>query len=496
MRTPSDPNLADRSMVAVKGGTAGITALLNLPIRMGITLANTHILGPAAYGLVHVGLMIAGVVQQMASLGSAGGIVRYTAKYEARGEKAKARFLIKRVALIMALVGLAAMFLLNMLADPIASWLEKDGLRIILPVLAALIPIGLIGGTAMAALRGMQHIRTKVILEDLVVPPVVLAALLIVLVKGWGLPGVLGVQLIGGALGTFLGWVWLKRWLGWTPVKAIKTAEFWRFSLPLAGTRLVAQTTKRLDIFLAAIFLPATQVGVYALATRLAPLVGLAGDRMNLAFGPRSVQILEEGRIEDVGYLMAASARWALLWAGLLALPFILAGPGIMRLFGRGFTGGAIALGILATGKLVSSACGPSGSLLTMSGHSGWTLATTLFFLFIQVSLAVTLIPRLGVRGAAIATASALVLTNLARLGLTHRLVRAHPFTPRLFALVVLFCCLALGGKLAEGNGLPVLATTAVVGVVWLGFGLVAGLTASEREDVMAWIGKLWRKNS
>jgi len=484
----------DSSVLALKGVTAGLTGLLNIPVRMAITLANTHILGPAAYGLVHVALMIINVTRQLLGLGAPKGLVRFAARHQARDETAKTRFLVRRTAAILLIEGLVAMAALNLLAEPLAGMFHKRGLTGIITILSPLVPLGLLGAVAMSSLQGMQHIRTRAILEDLVVPPVVLCCLIAVLLGGWGLPGVLAVQLTGGALGVALGWIYLRRLLGLKPVEKVPMGEFWRFSLPLAGNSLVAQTIRRLDILIAALFLPAAQVGVYALATRLAPLVGLAQERFNRAFGPRAVQILEEERSEDVGSLMAASARWALVWAGLLALLFILAGAEIGGLFGRGFAGSAAALGILAVGRLISSACGPSGSLLTMSGHSGWTLFSTLFFLSIQISLAVTLIPWLGVKGAALATASALVATNLLRLFIAWRLVGAHPVRWRLTGLFGLFFLIASAGLFFESTGGFHLVIAGAAAATWVIIGWFAGLTVLERKRALSWMRGAWRK--
>ncbi len=83
---------------------------------------------------------------------------------------------------------------------------------------------------------------------------------------------------------------------------------------------------------------------------------------------------------------------------------------------------------ILAGAMLFATACGMVDMLLNMAGRTSWTLANSVAALAVMVVVDLLLIPPLGILGAAIGWAAAILTNNL--LPLTQLLVayRLHPF--------------------------------------------------------------------
>ena len=81
--------------------------------------------------------------------------------------------------------------------------------------------------------------------------------------------------------------------------------------------------------------------------------------------------------------------------------------------FGPEFEMAATALMIMAVGQLVTMIRGPLGALLTMGGHERAQLLLTLVGLAMTVALALLLIPRYGLAGAAIAQAASLIFRSV-----------------------------------------------------------------------------------
>jgi O-antigen/teichoic acid export membrane protein len=100
----------------------------------------------------------------------------------------------------------------------------------------------------------------------------------------------------------------------------------------------------------------------------------------------------------------------------------------LLHVFGRSFTAGDTALLVLAAGQLVNAGAGPTGALLTMTGRQKWELANTLSMVAFNFVLNLILIPRMGVIGAAIATAASIATINGLKLVQVYMLLglRAH----------------------------------------------------------------------
>jgi O-antigen/teichoic acid export membrane protein len=84
-----------------------------------------------------------------------------------------------------------------------------------------------------------------------------------------------------------------------------------------------------------------------------------------------------------------------------------------MGLFGPDFRVGSSALVILAAGQFVNAAVGSVGYLLVMTEYHKIVLNITVLSAFLNIALNGILIPRLGILGAALATATSIITFNI-----------------------------------------------------------------------------------
>ncbi len=80
----------------------------------------------------------------------------------------------------------------------------------------------------------------------------------------------------------------------------------------------------------------------------------------------------------------------------------------LLSLFGGAFTAGYLVMVILLAGILAKALVGPAETLLMMAGKQNICVLLYAGALIANISLNVLLIPGLGIKGAAIATASAM----------------------------------------------------------------------------------------
>jgi O-antigen/teichoic acid export membrane protein len=111
--------------------------------------------------------------------------------------------------------------------------------------------------------------------------------------------------------------------------------------------------------------------------------------------------------------LASISAKMMTLLASPILLAFIFLPGLVLTIFGSEFRDGSSALTILALGQFVNVATGSVGYILIMTGHERTERNIAASFVLINAILNFILIPRLGIEGAALATATSLALRNL-----------------------------------------------------------------------------------
>ena len=112
--------------------------------------------------------------------------------------------------------------------------------------------------------------------------------------------------------------------------------------------------------------------------------------------------------------LARLSARGALGVAFVTALVLVGFGTELLGLFGAGFEAAYLPLLVLLIGEIVSAATGPVGFFLTMTGRQLIATRIEAITSVIAVGLALVLIPRDGILGAAIAVATGSALRSAA----------------------------------------------------------------------------------
>ena len=121
------------------------------------------------------------------------------------------------------------------------------------------------------------------------------------------------------------------------------------------------------------------------------------------------------------------STRIALALATPILLLLVLFGQWFLLLFGEGFASGYNALVILCIGQFVSVAVGPAGWILLMTGNEQKAVVALAVSTTLNITLNFMLIPRMGINGAAIATASSAFVMNLILVGFVWKSLGLNP---------------------------------------------------------------------
>lgn len=174
----------------------------------------------------------------------------------------------------------------------------------------------------------------------------------------------------------------------------------------------------RVDQILVAHYAGYRQLGLYALATTVAELLWLLTDPLASALIPHVVR----ARVGDDRRLTFSTARLSLCISmtaaigGWFLVPLV-----VPAVYGRGFVGAVPALRLLLPGVVALATARPMGAVLVKEGRMLITSLLSLGALGLNVVLNLALLPRIGIRGASIASSVCYAALALSYLAISRR---------------------------------------------------------------------------
>lgn len=453
---------------------AAVAAVTNTALVIGVTRAATA----EEAGLLFAATSAFLIAVSVAKLGTETGIVYYVARLRVLGGSARLRRCIQVATLPVLVTSLLLGAVIFLGADAVADLVTDRDEQLVGPflrVLALFIPAAALSDVLLAGTRGFRAMRPTVVVDRIARQSSQLLLVLAVaffgsvtwLAAAWALPYLPAVLASG--------W-WLRRLLrqsgpaGHPPERAephFSGRAFWRFTAPRAVTSIVQLALQRLDILLLVALRGPVDAALYTAATRFLVVGQMATQAISSTVQPRLSELLALDDGEGAKATYRTSTIWLILsnWPiYLLAIAF--ATP-MLALFGSGYTGHTDVIAVLAVAMLVSTGCGIVDVALNMSGRTTWTLANSSTALALNVALDLVLIPRLGILGAALGWAAAIVYNNLVPLTQLAVAMRLHPLgRGTALAAALAGGCFAsplLVQYVLRADSLPALALTAAL---------------------------------
>lgn len=155
------------------------------------------------------------------------------------------------------------------------------------------------------------------------------------------------------------------------------------------------------------------EVAVYYAGARLLAIVAFVYFAIAGATTHKFTKYHVAGDAEKLKAFFAETIRWT-FWPSLVVCGAILAfGKPLLSLFGAKFDSGYQVMFILAIGMLARAAVGPAERLLNMLGDRKQCAGVYAIAFAVNLVLCLTLIPHIGIEGAATATSAALVIESI-----------------------------------------------------------------------------------
>ncbi|GAA1137587.1 hypothetical protein GCM10009630_40730 [Kribbella jejuensis] len=182
---------------------------------------------------------------------------------------------------------------------------------------------------------------------------------------------------------------------------------------------LITLLNLRLDVAILGALAGPAILGGYAVASKYAELLRLPGTALTWVFYPRLAK-LDQQRAAGLARRLI---RPTLLGVAVAAIPVaVLAGPVMRLLYGASFGSAVTPARVLVAGMVLAGASGVASAYLYGRGTPGLNSIAFGAGLVVTVVLDVTLIPRHGAMGAAIASTAAYLTTDALLIGLLLRL--------------------------------------------------------------------------
>ncbi|MFC6287697.1 lipopolysaccharide biosynthesis protein [Nocardioides sp. GCM10027113] len=509
---PADLRRLARGSSANLGGSV-VAALLNIVLPVVVTRS----LDQQDAGLFFQAIALFTILLNTGTIGADTGVLRMLPRalvLERRGDLR--RYLV--VALLPALAfGVLLTLATLLLAGPLSRGLTDDPetaetFRTVLLVLLPWVPVGVLYSITMSTSRGLGSVVPLVVVEKIgrhaletgaVALALALGASVALVVLAWVAPYLAMVVVVAA---------WVRRRVRRAtsrvrndrPQHAPRAwrdlaEEFWRFSAPRALARVFTVLQQRVDVLVVGALLGPADAAVYAAATRFLVLGQMLVQSIQQVMAPTiSARLAVDDRARAEAIYRTTTA-WLTLMSWPLYLTAILFSPLLIGIFGPGYVEGATTVSVLCAAMLVATACGPVDTVLLMEGRSVLSVVNTGLALAVDVVLILLLVPRLGIVGAALAWAVAILVKNLLPLWQVNRYLSLHPLGPATrsamaatvtsFGVVAGACALVLGRGLTGFTVAALLATATYAALVWRrldvleGEALLAVLRRRQRAD-------------
>jgi O-antigen/teichoic acid export membrane protein len=395
---------------------------LSLGMNFVVQLLIARYLSQTEYGAWAYALSLVVLGETITTLGLDRGVGRFLAVYDEEKDYARLAGTLLLVAGVVVSIGLT----LVLLVIGVQSWLRETAIGdeqavALIVILIFLAPIqsadNLLGGVlaVFASARAIflrRYVLTPMLKLSVVLLLVLTSQDVAFLAKGYVLVGGVGLLLYGGIVWRMLGDRGIRRHL--RPRSArIPFREVLGFTIPLLSTDLVVISMTTVDAMLLQHFWGTVEVAEYRVVQPLANLNLVVYTSFTLLFTPAAARLFARHEAQGVADLYWKTAVWVAVFSfPMFALTTTLAGPVTELLYEPRYADSAVFLAIVSVGYYVNAAFGFNGATLRVCGFVRYTLVSNLIIVIVNVSLNLALIPRMGALGAAIATATTLVLHN------------------------------------------------------------------------------------
>ena len=410
-------SLGTEKKLAITGLTALLIKGLSAVLSYAMVVAFAHFLNADEYGQFAYGMNVAIIVSAVMSLGFATGILRYWPQHVVAGETACARGVAQFgfVAIATASVAILAITVLLGSMSVVAAKVGSLGFLVTVALLGSIIAFG---DYSANLLRAQGSTLMSMLPRDVLWRVVTPATAFVVWRFGAGLSGTASLAIAAFVLVLLTLWqaVPIQRNINALSLNKNSQQNFkaLRPSLaPLWVAGIIFAMIQQFDVVIVGSLLSKAEAGSYFSAQKTAQLLSLVLIAGGLATAPHMSALYHAGRLVE---LQALCRKLAIIIAAITFAGFIflvITGKLLLSMFDPQFVAAYPILIALALGAVVDAGSGPNAYLMQMTKFEGAYLRILIGCYSLVIAAQFILIPRYGSFGAALASASGVILWNV-----------------------------------------------------------------------------------
>lgn len=375
--------------------------------------------GPYSYGLLSLGIGVFGFFGIIATMGLDLGVMKFVAYYREKADNQRVKGIITSALKISFTLALLLSFIGFMLAETIALKIfHNPDLTIVLRIFMLIVPFEALRKIFISATKAFQHVEYEVYSRDIIENISKLIFTIIIMLIGVNVAG-LSIAFSLAVICSFLASVYFMEYKVFSLIKtkiiSIKQSkELFDYSWPLLFSSLLFLLSLWTDSFLIGYFKDASTVGIFNAAGPLAQILYFFPLALMAIFLPIITGLKANGNIIELESTYKTITRWIFI-SGMIILSAVFIFPIdiISIVFGKDYIAASVPLIILSSGYFINSLIFTSQRVLMAFDRTRLIFIDTLVSFSINIILALWLIPKYGMVGAAIATASSFFILTI-----------------------------------------------------------------------------------
>jgi len=384
------------------------------------------------YGLFNLTITILTLTLTVAALGIPNAMPRQIPYYLTK-KREKFHDLISTAMSIVLMSGLLTAGILFIFSGVISKVFTDSGVSWTLKIIAASAPFTLLTSYIISSTLGLGRVRERFYYQQILRPGLWLVGVSILYLVGLTLTSLLYLWVVSNVLVFLILFIDVTR-LGIIKIKPSINPEVAKelilFSIPLMLSGILWTFMTKMDTLMVGHYLPSSEVGLYNAAVPLANLLSLGLAAIETLYVPMATPLFARGSMEELTRLYQVVTKWILLGTlPFFAVLFVFPETSLWLVFGSKYLTASLTLQILAIGFMFHSALGPNGLTLTVIGNTGFLTVSNVLAVMSDFLLNILLIPRWGIEGAAVATATAYLVANIAKSCKLYSETGIHPFS-------------------------------------------------------------------
>lgn len=395
-------------------------------------------LGPGDLGLYTLSLTIYSIFGIFSGVGIPQAIVKYVA--EVKSDYKNLNSLVYSSIFTTLIFGILIGIVLFISSPLIAELYKTPALKELIQIIAVALPFLVVNSTLLGILNGLRKMKSYTLRSVFKSVLLVLFTILFLLL-GLGIKGVI-MSLLVSEIGTFvlLTLVSLHYFEFSIKMFSENSKKIIKFgSYILLGTVLWTLITN-IDKLLVGYFLNDVDLGIYGISIIAANLLLIIPGSISTVTYPVMSSFNSQKQRQMIENLIHRSMRYSIVILSFIGLIMVcLSRPLILLLLNSQFLPVIMPLAILIIGNIFAGAANSVGTSWTAMGRPDLVYKLNFTILLVDIGLYASLIPILGLNGAAIGTASSLILMTLLTFPIYKRIFKINiEVNKQIFSLITI----------------------------------------------------------